>query len=66
MEKKIYFKEDTKENTFSLICKSDVLGYTTLPKIKFNVYFDQNIAPTTVECEKLLSFNCIQETNLIN
>ena len=66
MEKKIYFKEDTKENTFSLICKSDVLGYTTLPKIKFNVYFDQNIPPTIVECEKLLSFNCIQETNLIN
>jgi hypothetical protein len=66
MEKKIYFKEDTKENFFSLICKSDVLGYTTLPKIKFNIYLDLNKDPAIVECEKLLSFNCIQETNLIN
>ena len=66
MEKKIYFKENTKENTFSLICKSDVLGFTTLPKIKFNVYLDLNKEPIIIECEKLLSFNCIQETNLIN
>jgi len=66
MEKIIYFKESIKENTFSLICKSDVLGYTTLPKIKFNVYLDLNKDPEIIECEKLLSFNCIKETNLIN
>ena len=60
-EKKIELNKKTPENKFILICKSDVLGYVYLPRLKFLLYEDNNNNPTGNVFDALLSFNCIQK-----
>ena len=50
-----------------MVCKSDVLGNVTLPKIKLTV-FDNNSNDQlkNYTYEKLLTFNCIKDNNLSN
>ena len=56
-EKKIELNKKTPENNFILICKSDVLGYVYLPRLKFLLYEDNNNNPTGNVFDALLSFN---------
>ena len=60
-EKKIELNKKTPENKFVLICKSDVLGYVYLPRLKFLLFEDNNYNPTGNVFDALLSFNCIQK-----
>ena len=60
-EKKIELNKNTPENQFILICKSDVLGYVYLPRLKFLLYEDNNSNPTGNVFDALLSFNCVQK-----
>ena len=62
-EKKIELNKKTPENKFILICKSDVLGYVYLPRLKFLLYEDNNFNPTGNVFDALLSFNCIQKND---
>ena len=61
IEKKIELNEKKPENNFILICKSDVLGYVYLPRLKFLLYEDNNSNPNGNVYDALLSFNCIQK-----
>ena len=67
IDKKIELTNDNPLNTFCLVCKSDVLGNVTLPKIKLTV-FDNNSNDQlkNYTYEKLLTFNCIKDNNLSN
>ena len=62
-EKKIELNKQNPENNFVLICKSDVLGYVYLPRLKFLLYEDNNNNPTGNVFDALLNFNCIQKDN---
>ena len=62
-EKKIELNKKTPENKFVLICKSDVLGYVYLPRLKFLLFEDNNYNPTGNVFDALLSFNCIQKND---
>ena len=64
IEKKIELNEKKPENNFVLICKSDVLGYVYLPRLKFLLYEDNNNNPNGNVYDALLSFNCIQKKEI--
>ena len=61
VEKKIELNNNKLENNFILICKSDVLGYVYLPRLKFLLYEGNNTNPNGNVYDALLSFNCIQK-----
>ena len=61
IEKKIELNSKKLENNFVLICKSDVLGYVYLPRLKFLLYEDKNSNPNGNVYDALLSFNCINK-----
>ena len=61
IEKKIELNSKKPENYFILICKSDVLGYVYLPRLKFLLYEDNNTNPNGNVYDALLSFNCINK-----
>ena len=61
IEKKIELNSKKPENNFILICKSDVLGYVYLPRLKFLLYEDNNSNPNGNVYDALLSFNCINK-----
>ncbi len=61
IEKKIELNNKKPENNFVLICKSDVLGYVYLPRLKFLLYEDNSRNPNGNVYDALLSFNCIQK-----
>ena len=62
VEKKIELNNKKLENNFILICKSDVLGYVYLPRLKFLLYEENNSNPNGNVYDALLSFNCVQKT----
>ena len=65
VDKKIELTKDNPLNTFCLICKSDVLGNVTLPKIKLTVFDSSNNEQLDIYAyEKLLTFNCVTDMNL--
>ena len=65
VDKKIELTNDNPLNTFCLICKSDVLGNVTLPKIKLTIFDSSNNEKLDIYAyEKLLTFNCVSEMNL--
>ena len=65
VDKKIELTKDNPLNTFCLICKSDVLGNVTLPKIKLTVFDSSNNEQLDIYAyEKLLTFNCVSDINL--
>ena len=63
VDKKIELNDENSINNFCLVCKSDVLGNVTLPKIKLSI-FDNNSNEklNVLEYERLLTFNCVKET----
>ena len=61
IEKKMELNSKTPSNNFILICKSDVLGYVYLPRLKFLLYEDNNTNPNGNVYDALLSFNCINK-----
>ena len=61
IEKKIELNSKKPENNFILICKSDVLGYVYLPRLKFLLYEDKSTNPSGNVYDALLSFNCINK-----
>ena len=64
VDKKIELTKDNPLNTFCLICKSDVLGNVTLPKIKLTIFDSHNNEQLDIySYEKLLTFNCVSEIN---
>ena len=64
VDKKIELTNDNPLNTFCLICKSDVLGNVTLPKIKLTIFDSHNNEQLDIySYEKLLTFNCVSEIN---
>ena len=64
VDKKIELTNDKPLNTFCLICKSDVLGNVTLPKIKLTIFDSNNNEQLdNYSYEKLLTFNCVSEIN---
>ena len=59
IEKKMELNPKIISNNFILICKSDILGSVSLPKLRFTLYEgDKNIIHDIVY-DSLLSFNCI-------
>ena len=65
VDKKIELTNDNPLNTFCLICKSDVLGNVTLPKIKLTIFDSNNNEQLdNYSYEKLLTFNCVSDINL--
>ena len=65
VDKKIELTNDKPLNTFCLICKSDVLGNVTLPKIKLTVFDSSNNEQLDIYAyEKLLTFNCVTDMNI--
>jgi hypothetical protein len=64
VDKKIELTNHNPLNTFCLICKSDVLGNVTLPKIKLTIFDSHNNEQLDIySYEKLLTFNCVSEIN---
>ena len=61
IEKKIELSQKYPSNNFILICKSDFLGNVCLPKLKFNLYEENNNNPTVNIYDALLSFNFVEK-----
>ena len=61
IEKKIELSQKYPSNNFILICKSDYLGNVCLPKLKFNLYEENNNNPIVNIYDALLSFNCVEK-----
>ena len=64
VQKKLELTEEIPINTFSLICKSDILGGVFLPKIKLSVFDNRNALLQSFSFEKLLDYSCIKGINL--
>ena len=63
VQKKLELSEDIPINTFSLICKSDILGGVNLPKIKLSVFDNRNSLLQSFTFENLLGYNCVKGIN---
>ena len=61
IEKKIELNQNKKSNKFTLICKSDILGYVYLPRLKFLLYEENNLNPIGNVYDTLLFFNCVEK-----
>ena len=59
IEKKIELSQKNPSNNFILICKSEFLGNVTLPRLKFNLYEENNNKPIQKVYDSLLYFNCV-------
>ena len=63
VQKKLELSEDIPINTFSLICKSDILGGVNLPKIRLSVFDNRNSLLQSFTFENLLGYNCVKGIN---
>ena len=61
IEKKIELNQKKPSNNFILICKSEFLGNVKLPRLKFNLYEENNNKPIQKIYDSLLYFNCISK-----
>ena len=59
IEKKIELSQKNPSNNFILICKSEFLGNVCLPRLKFNLYEDNNNKPIQKVYDSLIYFNCV-------
>lgn len=61
IEKKMELNPKMPSNNFILICKSDILGSVSLPKLKFTLYEGDKNQPFEKVYDSLLYFNCISK-----
>ena len=61
IEKKMELNPKMPSNNFILICKSDILGSVSLPKLKFTLYEGDKNQPFEKIYDSLLYFNCISK-----
>ena len=60
VEKEIELNKDKLSGNFTLICKSDIVGYVYLPSIKFSIS-ENNKKVDEQKYQQLLFFNCVEE-----
>ena len=59
IETKMELSSKIPSNNFILICKSDILGNVSLPKLRFTLYEGDKNKPEENVYDSLLSFNCV-------
>ena len=60
IEKKIELNSNKLSDNFLLICKSDIIGYVYLPRLKIIVLDDGGIMLSGNTYDTLLFFNCVE------